>query len=127
VREGSIAVMGASAESATNPVSRLTSGSQDSQPDWSPDGTRILFVRSGAIFVMFADGSGQAGLIPGPGDLSPRWSPDGTRIAFSRDGMIVVAAADGSEERVLTAGSQPSWSPDGTQMALANDAGVEIV
>ena len=62
----------------------------DGGPDWSPDGTRILFTRvatSGAnsdIYVMNADGSGQTRLTDNPAfDFWPVWSPDGTRIAFT--------------------------------------------
>jgi Tol biopolymer transport system component len=72
----------------------------DTDPDWSPDGTRIAFVRTpraGApeIWVMNADGSAARraiALSPATGiaatstsDFSPqpRWSPDGGRIAYA--------------------------------------------
>lgn len=58
--------------------------------EWSPDGTKIAFVRSsisGApfnLYVMNADGSGLLQLtndgISGPFGMS--WSPDGTKIAY---------------------------------------------
>ncbi|HYU58410.1 MAG TPA: hypothetical protein VEO00_10225, partial [Actinomycetota bacterium] len=61
----------------------------DSQPAWSPDGTRIAFVSQrddanrGDIFVMSADGSGLTQLTSGRDwDRSPHWSPDGSVIAF---------------------------------------------
>ena len=54
----------------------------DGDPDWSPDGTRIVFTRRtdhGEIYVMRADGSGQE-MLPGfPGeavnDCCARWRP----------------------------------------------------
>ncbi|HJR06043.1 MAG TPA: DUF4214 domain-containing protein [Pyrinomonadaceae bacterium] len=60
-------------------------------PAWSPDGTKLVFVRtirtqggSSAIAVVNADGSGNPTFFPlgisEAGD--PAWSPDGTRIAF---------------------------------------------
>jgi dipeptidyl aminopeptidase/acylaminoacyl peptidase/CubicO group peptidase (beta-lactamase class C family) len=67
---------------------RLTGGPADSSPRWSPDGSRLAFLRAG-------DGPGQVWLLPADGgepeqvttlDLgagTPVWSPDGSRIAFS--------------------------------------------
>jgi Tol biopolymer transport system component len=57
---------------------RLTNETADFVPDWSPDGTRIAFMRSidGAadIFVMRADGTGQANLTNHPAaDRFPNW------------------------------------------------------
>jgi TolB protein len=54
----------------------------DGDPDWSPDGTRIVFTRRtdhGEIYVMRSDGSEQERLPGLPGDLvndcCPRWRP----------------------------------------------------
>ena len=65
----------------------------DSDPAWSPDGSKIAFIssRDGAfeIYVMNADGSGQTRLTNGLADNAwPSWSPDGPKIAFfsNRDG-----------------------------------------
>jgi Tol biopolymer transport system component len=110
--------------------------------DWSPDGTRLAFVRGRDIWVMNADGSGLTVLTSnerGQDDF-PDWSPDGTRIAFTRSEQfycdspgcrepseemmphIYVMNADGSEIRQLTTGlwyeHDPTWSPDGTLIAF---------
>ena len=61
----------------------------DLEPDWSPNGAKIAFVRIATGFVdgprrllvMNADGSGQQ-VLRQSGVSSPTWSPDGTRIAF---------------------------------------------
>jgi TolB protein len=78
------------------------------------------------IYVMNADGSGQARLTTDVDmDLSPTWSPDGSRIAFqsNRDGFnrIYVMGADGSGVIGLTdsEGFDPAWSADGTRIAFA--------
>src|SRR5215213_416360 len=91
-------------------------------PNWSPDGSRIVFFhyatdpdKRGA-YLMQADGSGTHRISPtGAGP----WSPDGTKIAFAGGGVFVMDA-DGSNVTQL-AGSDsggPTWSPDGTQIAF---------
>jgi TolB protein len=119
---------------------RLTPRSRRSQePDWSPDGERIAFVRwqddenpwanETDIYVMRADGTGIRRLTEVPGDEgSPAWSPDGTRIAFTSDRHgsydIFVMNADGSGIRRLTHTPvpefAPAWSPDGKRIVFQN-------
>lgn len=57
-------------------------------PEWSPDGSRIVYQRYSGnfdLFVIEADGSGRTNLTRSPAvDWSPTWSPDGSRIAFAR-------------------------------------------
>ena len=77
-------------------------GLEDSEPDWSPNGTEIAFTRARhlplpnggyglgegvtEIDVMNANGSGQRRLTRSTvNDHSPAWSPDAKRIAFARD------------------------------------------
>src|SRR5215471_13324992 len=111
---------------------QLTPGDQDleSDPVWSPDGTKIAFARFNInskfveIFVMNADGSDQRRLTQSKYDNSPTWSPDGTKIAFwrraaqttlTKDDGIFVMNADGSDQRSVASTSdlyEPAWSPD---------------
>jgi len=66
----------------------LTSADVSStQPAWSPDGSRLAFVRkhedSDQLFVMRLDGGEPERLTDLPlGVVDPRWFPDGERIAF---------------------------------------------
>ncbi|MGI8854927.1 MAG: TolB family protein [Thermomicrobiales bacterium] len=109
----------------------------DSDPQWSPDGSRIAFVsdRDGGgtdIWVMNADGMGARNVTHTAGDdFSPRWSPDGKRIAFTSfrdsDAEIYVMNADGTEQTNLTKSDgddlQPAWSPDGARIAFVSERG----
>jgi Tol biopolymer transport system component len=130
---GQIFLLGASGAvqlTGTGPLTDTGAGAQF--PDWSPDGTRIVFqtnqVRNGTfiyrdIFVINVDGTGLTNLTHNSTyqDLRPAWSPDGTRITFqsNRDGNdeIYVMNADGSNSTRLTvdghADQAPDWSPDG--------------
>ncbi len=122
-------------------VTRLASERGDTGPAWSPDGSRIAFVRFGGaapgIYVMNADGTGLRRITDGgPGidgtDVGPAWSPDGTRIAFAREGRpagadtgntdIYVANSDGADVVRLTRDPvmeySPAWSPDGSRIAF---------
>ena len=121
-------------------VTNLTRSDGNSDPAFSPDGSKIAFVRSGVrgydIFVMNADGSGRRQLMDtSAADLQPTWSPDGTQIAFvannnrpggdgSMDREIWVMNADGSGQRLLTNNTSddyyPAWSPLGDQIAYVN-------
>ena len=107
----------------------------DVEPDWSPNGARIVFrsERDGnaEIYVMNANGSGVVRLTNNPAtDMQPVWSPDGTRIAFvsSRAGApeIYVMNADGQNVVRLTTNTwidgDPSWSPDGTKIVFRSYA-----
>jgi Tol biopolymer transport system component len=95
----------------------------DREPAWSPDGTRIVFVRdrSREIYVVDVDGGSVRKLTDG-GDRNPAWSPDGRRLAFWRDAGIWVVNSDGSGLHRVGTGAfdperwAPAWSPDGSMV-----------
>jgi dipeptidyl aminopeptidase/acylaminoacyl peptidase/CubicO group peptidase (beta-lactamase class C family) len=65
----------------------LTRGTADSAPAWSPDGTRIAFLRADGgpvqVWLLPADGGEPEQVTSLPlGAGAPVWSPDGTKIAF---------------------------------------------
>lgn len=128
---------------------QITEGNDwnDSDPQWSPDGTRIAFVsnRSGKeyeenrntdVWVILAEGGSLRKISDhDEADSSPRWSPDGQTIAFTgeihdRDHpKIWLAPATGGTVSVLAANgldlvpSGLQWSDDGKSLYF--DAGVK--
>jgi dipeptidyl aminopeptidase/acylaminoacyl peptidase len=114
----------------------LTGGSwaADSQPAFSPDGSRIAFTsdRTGNadIFVMNADGSDVTQVTSNPApDADPAFSADGSRIAFTsdRDGNrdLYVIGVNGSGETRMTSSpaneEDPAFSADGSRLAFVSD------
>lgn len=121
-------------------VRRITTGNTRDEYDvvWSPDGTKLAFVRQlgdfnqGQIFVINADGTNETRLTNNNADdFNPTWSPDGTKIAFatSRDNAgngnteIYMMMADGTNQIRLTnrpgADVEPDWSPDGLKIVYS--------
>ena len=110
-----------------SPQKLISSTQEESGPQYSPDGSRIVFAsrRSGSfeIFVCDSDGTNSRQLtnIGGPLTGTPRWSPDGRQIAFDSwiegNADIYVINADGGKPRRLTYDPDedvtPSWSRDG--------------
>jgi dipeptidyl aminopeptidase/acylaminoacyl peptidase len=108
-------------------------------PQISPDGSRIAYVRrSGdimtdrmrpSIWIIDTKTGRQMPLAAGPGSHSqPRWSPDGRRLAYisTAEGdaaQLFVRWMDGGESARITglpdAPSSIAWSPDGRQIAYA--------
>lgn len=142
---GDVWVMDADGENISNFTKNtdpdLPQKPSDSQPAWSPEGSKIAFTsnRNDDVFEIYLmnsfDGSGVTRLTNGSDPMFPSastyptWSPDGTRIAFwsTRDsaaGDFFVMNADGSGQTRLTlegdAGGHRKdfvvWSPDGTKI-----------
>jgi TolB protein len=60
---------------------RLTTGGGHARPRWSPDGTRLAYLRDGQLWTMRADGAGKKRLTTRSA-AGAAWSPDGRWLAF---------------------------------------------
>jgi Tol biopolymer transport system component/DNA-binding winged helix-turn-helix (wHTH) protein len=123
-----------SLHSSVPPDRFLSSTTIETGPQYSPDGSRIVFesTRSGSYEVWMCRSNGtnlsqltHFNTVTG----TPRWSPDGQQIAFDSrapgNADIYVMDSRGGSVRQLTADAAtdvvPSWSRDGRWIYFASD------
>jgi TolB protein len=133
---------------------QLTDGpGYDYQPDWSPDGRRVVYAsyRDDAIELRLLDlASGESRPLVSDSavNIEPRWSPDGSRVAFTssaHEGLwhvfVVPVGPDGAAgapTRITPERDSglpryyyhrkdqyfsPTWSPDGRELILISNRG----
>jgi Tol biopolymer transport system component len=121
----------------------------ESAPEWSPDGTKILFQAWGGpedpgwaapkLYLINADGTGLR-MLPDPcgaGVRHARWSPDGMEISVmcvrsapvgQKDWPVYIMSADGGNVRRISPELGHSsavmedggiWSPDGKRLLVS--------
>lgn len=129
--------------SGATPTQLTNDAVGETQPSWSPDGSRVTFVSvgpdgTGSIETMNADGTGRMTIASGAGTFfsHPRWSPRGDLIAFLRQDKnqtyhLWTVAPDGSDPHdLLDTGADSDygpivWSPDATEIAFPKVIGGE--
>lgn len=127
-------------------VTQPAAGVGDANPNWSPDGSHIVFTRNAndetpgethRVYSVDADGSGLKQLTAGKFDGAPAISPDGKSIAYLHAGGhvknqqlehsdLAIMSADGTHQHVITHHAAyggdmggVAWSPDGRELAYA--------
>ncbi len=121
-------------------LTRLTSHSDHDIPmDFSPDGSRIVFLRAeagsnpptGSLYVVNVDGTGLHRITPPEIAVGPaRWSPNGEWIVFSDSSIeprspIRIVRPDGTGLRKVFedpkggTATAPTFSPDGHRIMFA--------
>lgn len=114
----------------------------DTQPDWSPDGSKIAFKREPPFEewkncysgdqIWTVDLSGAQALVQDCGAEEPEWSPTGDRIAFTSNGVesavVFVTRISGKGDTPVGAEDErpyfyesPSWSPDAELLVYENE------
>jgi len=123
-------------QSDGNGLQQISKGSLPAtDPAFSPDGRRIVFVRLGrGIFSMGLDGTNQQRLTKNGRDSYPAWSPDGKQIAFLRPyrkqwTLFVMTASGARAHRLPQAppGGRPAWTKDGKAILLPTVADVSVL
>ena len=110
------------------PPSRVTGARFDSDPDFSPDGSKIVFSHRGEDIGLVGVGGGAVTILPVPAPSEnaesyvsgPSFSPDGSRIVFHRAvfgpgkdkaGLFTMGLDGSGFSRIVEAGYDPTWQP----------------
>jgi Tol biopolymer transport system component len=124
-----------------NPRSITPPNLRGIDPDWSPDGTRFVYVEARArrgriqnrLAIMNVDGTGRRALTRygGVNEVNGKWMPDGQTIVFeqlrdrgNRSDIATIPASGGPISKILGSRAwetNPVPSPDGTRIVFSGN------
>ena len=96
----------------------------ETDPQWSPDGSRVLFLSRNGVYSAPAGGGPARPEVPGEPSAtiaSAAWAPDGNRISFTRQDSLFLRESGASLRTVaqITQPTQCAWAPSGALIACA--------
>ena len=107
------------------PIQLTASEKPISDPQWSPDGRRLAYLRDDELWVMEVDGSRVTRVVAKPGGgRQPRWSPDGRRLAFisRRRGWSQIWLIDAPVPRR----GRPATDPRPPEPTVLTESGIDV-
>ena len=127
------------------PVRLTHSDHHEHEPDFSPDGTTIVYTiwndsTLGAIYRVSAGGGSPERLTPRRGHyFTPRFSPDGSKIVYRRGrgnslrgnlhgtepGLYWMSAAGGASHKITETGSEPRFDATGERVYFLTGGGLK--
>jgi len=105
----------------------------ETQPRWSFDGTKILYLTRGGAWIAPALGGSSQPLIPPSGTSIVKaaiWSPDGTEIAFVRGDSLLATPAGGGAVRTIGTGPDLhscSWASTGKWISCVSQNSLSVL
>lgn len=108
------------------PVTNLTNdpANHDMMPKWTPNGSQIAWIKSGDLWIMSANGTGQVALTSSGSVRSLDFAPNGVYLAYDDAGNIWRMTGPGpawtSPVQLTTTGLDftPSWASNSLQIAF---------
>ena len=130
---GRIHVMNADGSNVRPAVPAENRITTESDPSWSPDGSRLIYHSTihGIASVALSGGGPRSistGFDAAAFASNPIWSPSGSHIAFTYHVSAVPAiwimpAAGGAGHELISHATEPAYSPDGSRMAFVTSWG----
>lgn len=116
---------------STGVFEAIPSVEQPNQPDWSPDGSKIVLIDDANWELVVQDSSGSNQHTIGLQPRLPAFSPNGTEIVYERYGSgLRIVKPNGQDERALPTGiypQSPRWSPDGSSIVFVQGGTLKAI